>query len=100
MPAARDAIGGRLANPGAVGVERFVEKPSADAATALLAGPAPVAWNAGIFTWRHDSIRAALATHAPDILAAVEAGVHAGAGDPGALDAAYATVRATSIDTR
>jgi mannose-1-phosphate guanylyltransferase/mannose-6-phosphate isomerase len=92
------ASGGSLATPGAVDVERFVEKPSADAATALLAGPAPVAWNAGIFAWRRDSIRAALATHAPDILGAVEAGVHAGVGDPGALDAAYATLRATSID--
>jgi mannose-1-phosphate guanylyltransferase/mannose-6-phosphate isomerase len=90
--------GGSLATPGAVDVARFVEKPSADAATALLAGPAPVAWNAGIFAWRRDSIRAALATHAPDILGAVEAGVHAGVGDPGALDAAYATLRATSID--
>ena len=89
---------GRHATPGAVDVERFVEKPSADAATALLAGPAPVAWNAGIFAWRRDSIRAALAMHAPDILAAVEAGVHAGVGDPAALDAAYATLRATSID--
>ncbi len=90
---------GRHATPGgAVDVERFVEKPSADAATALLAGPAPVAWNAGIFAWRRDSIRAALAMHAPDILAAVESGVHAGVGDPAALDAAYATLRATSID--
>jgi len=89
---------GRLATSGAVDVERFVEKPSAEAAAALLAGPAPVAWNAGIFAWRRDSIRAALATHAPDILGAVEAGVHASVGDPGALDAAYATLRATSID--
>ena len=83
---------------GAVDVARFVEKPSAEAAAALLAGPAAVAWNAGIFAWRRDSIRAALAAHAPDILAAVEMGVHASAGDPAALDAAYATLRATSID--
>ena len=32
---------------GAVVVSRFVEKPSADAAEAMLAGPTPVAWNAG-----------------------------------------------------
>src|SRR5512140_3234572 len=89
---------GRAAVPGAFDVARFVEKPSAEAAAALLAGPAAVAWNAGIFAWRRDSIRAALATHAPDILAAVEAGLRATAGDPAALDAAYATVRATSID--
>jgi mannose-1-phosphate guanylyltransferase/mannose-6-phosphate isomerase len=88
----------RIAASSAVGVARFVEKPSAEAATALLGGPAAVAWNAGIFAWRRDAIVAALATHAPDILAAVEAGVQAAAGDPAALDAAYATLRATSID--
>jgi mannose-1-phosphate guanylyltransferase len=92
------APGRRLATSGAVGVARFVEKPSAEAAAALLAGPAVVAWNAGIFAWRRDSIRAALAAHAPDILAAVEAGVHATGEDPAALDAVYATLRATSID--
>ena len=93
-----DVPAGRSATSGAFEVARFVEKPSADAAAALLAGPATVAWNAGIFAWRRDSILAALATHAPDILAAVEAGVRATAGAPAALDAAYATLRATSID--
>ncbi len=88
----------RPATSGALPVARFVEKPSAEAAAALLAGPATVAWNAGIFAWRRDSIRAALAAHAPDILAEVEAGVRATAGDRAALDAAYATLRATSID--
>jgi mannose-1-phosphate guanylyltransferase/mannose-6-phosphate isomerase len=80
---------------GAVTVARFVEKPSEEAARALLAGPAPVAWNAGIFLWRRDAIRAAFAASSPDILADVEAGV---AGGPAALEAAYARVRATSID--
>lgn len=100
VPAAQraDPPAGGSATSGAFEVARFVEKPSADAAAALLAGPATVAWNAGIFAWRRDSILAALAEHAPDILAAVEAGVRATAGDPAALDAAYATVRATSID--
>jgi mannose-1-phosphate guanylyltransferase len=98
VPGVPGASRGQIAAPGAVDVERFVEKPSAEAAAALLAGPAPVAWNAGIFAWRRDSIRAALVAHAPDILGAVEAGVHASVGDPGALDAAYATLRATSID--
>ena len=97
-PGVPGASDGRIAAPDAVTVERFVEKPSAEAAAALLAGPTPVAWNAGIFAWRRDSIRAALEMHAPDILGAVEAGVHACVGDPGALDAAYATLRATSID--
>ena len=80
---------------GAVAVARFVEKPSEDAARALLAGTAPVAWNAGIFLWRRDAIRAAFAASSPDILADVEAGV---AGGPEALASAYARVRATSID--
>jgi mannose-1-phosphate guanylyltransferase/mannose-6-phosphate isomerase len=93
-----DVPAGRSATSGAFEVARFVEKPSAEAATALLAGPATVAWNAGIFAWRRDSILAALAEHAPDILAAVETGVRATAGAPAALDAAYATLRATSID--
>jgi mannose-1-phosphate guanylyltransferase len=83
---------------GALDVARFVEKPSVDAAAALLAGPTSVAWNAGIFVWRRDAILAALAAHAPDIIGAVEAGVRATAGDPQSLDAAYATLRATSID--
>ena len=81
--------------PGTHAVRRFVEKPSADAAAALLAGPEPVAWNAGIFVWRRDAILAALEATAPDILAAVRAGL---AGGTAALEAAYATVRATSID--
>ncbi len=76
-------------------VTRFVEKPSQAAAEALLAGVAPVAWNAGIFLWRRDALRAAFAAGAPDILGAIESGV---AGGPDALDAAYARVLATSID--
>jgi mannose-1-phosphate guanylyltransferase/mannose-6-phosphate isomerase len=80
---------------GAVTVARFVEKPSEDAARALLAGTAPVAWNAGIFLWRRDAIRGAFASSSPDILADVEAGAAAG---PEGLEAAYARVRATSID--
>jgi mannose-1-phosphate guanylyltransferase/mannose-6-phosphate isomerase len=92
------AAGPRPGASGALDVARFVEKPSVDAAAALLAGPASVAWNAGIFAWRRDAILAALAAHAPDIVGAVEAGVRAAAGDPTSLDAAYATLRATSID--
>jgi mannose-1-phosphate guanylyltransferase/mannose-6-phosphate isomerase len=88
--------GGALAgDPCAVAVDRFVEKPSEDAARALLAGTAPVAWNAGIFLWRRDAIRAAFAASSPDILADVEAGV---AGGDGSLREAYQRVRATSID--
>ena len=87
--------GGARAEAGAHAVRRFVEKPPTDAARALLGGTDPVAWNAGIFLWRRDAILAALEASAPDILAAIRAGV---GGGPAALEAAYATVRATSID--
>ncbi len=80
---------------GAVAVERFTEKPSAAEARILLDGPAPVAWNAGIFLWRIDALLAAFQTGSPDILADVRAGVAAGSAE---LGAAYARVRATSID--
>ena len=84
--------------PAALVVARFVEKPSVDAAAALLAGPAPVVWNAGIFAWRRDAIRSALAAHAPELGAAVAAGVDALDRDPAALEAAYATLHPISID--
>jgi mannose-1-phosphate guanylyltransferase/mannose-6-phosphate isomerase len=87
--------GGPRPESGADAVTRFVEKPSAPAAAALLAGPDPVAWNAGIFLWRRGAILGALETSAPDILGTIRAGVVGGAT---ALEAAYATVRATSID--
>jgi mannose-1-phosphate guanylyltransferase/mannose-6-phosphate isomerase len=80
---------------GAVAVARFVEKPSAAQAQALLEAATPVAWNAGIFLWRLDALRAAFRSASPDILADVEAGV---AGGSEALVEAYADVRATSID--
>jgi len=80
---------------GADAVARFVEKPSADAAAALLAGPHAVAWNAGIFLWRRAAILDALGATAPDILGTIREGA---AGGPAVLEAAYATVRATSID--
>lgn len=80
---------------GAYAVARFVEKPAADVAAALLAGPAPVAWNAGIFIWRRDAVLEALEATAGDILAGVRRGVTAG---PAALDLAYASLRAISID--
>ncbi len=79
----------------AVSVARFVEKPSAADAEAMLAGPSPVAWNAGIFLWRRDALRAAFAAGSPDILVDIEAGV---AGGTRALEEAYAKVRETSID--
>ena len=87
-----DAVPG---HDGAVAVARFAEKPSAAEARLLLDGPAPAAWNAGIFLWRLDALRAAFRSGSPDILADVEAGVAAG---PDGLATAYGRVRATSID--
>jgi mannose-1-phosphate guanylyltransferase/mannose-6-phosphate isomerase len=80
---------------GAVTAERFTEKPSVDQARELLAGPRPVAWNAGIFLWRLDAVRSAFRSGSPDILSDVEAGVASG---PDGLGEAYGRVRATSID--
>jgi mannose-1-phosphate guanylyltransferase/mannose-6-phosphate isomerase len=82
-------------HPDAAAVARFVEKPSSAAATALLAGGALVAWNAGIFAWRRDTIRHALETSAPDVLDAVRSG--ASGGWP-TLQAAYERVRDISVD--
>jgi len=73
-------------------LEAFVEKPTEEHAIALL-GQAGTAWNAGMFAWRRQAIRAAFETLAPDILAAVQDGVARGD-----LDRAYRSVRATSID--
>lgn len=53
-------------------VRRFVEKPDAETAAALLAG-GDCLWNAGIFLFSAASIIAAFRHHAPDILAAVQA---------------------------
>ncbi|MGN6124043.1 MAG: mannose-1-phosphate guanylyltransferase/mannose-6-phosphate isomerase [Sphingomonas oligoaromativorans] len=53
-------------------VARFVEKPDADRAAAMLA-MGEHAWNAGIFMFRADAYLAALARHQPEMLAAVTA---------------------------
>jgi mannose-1-phosphate guanylyltransferase/mannose-6-phosphate isomerase len=86
---------GARPEPGANAVARFVEKPPVDVAAALLAGDAPVAWNAGIFLWRRDAILDALAGAASDILDPVRGSAGTG---PAALETAYASLRATSID--
>jgi len=88
---ARTAVGsGGLAG---FGVERFVEKPARADAERLLDGDPPASWNAGIFVWRRDAIRAALRRFAPDISSAVADGLA-----DRRLDDAYAAIRATSID--
>lgn len=75
-------------------VDRFVEKPDAETAAALIAGVAQASWNAGIFAWRRDAIRAALREWAPEILDPIQ---RAAGGD---LTAAYEELApvARSID--
>jgi mannose-1-phosphate guanylyltransferase len=78
---------------------RFIEKPHAVGAAALLA-EGGYDWNAGIFLFRADAYLAALAEHAPDILKQVEIAVETPAMEarfaPSAT--AFAQVRAESID--
>jgi mannose-1-phosphate guanylyltransferase/mannose-6-phosphate isomerase len=69
-------------------VERFVEKPTVERATELLAG-GRASWNAGIFVWRRDTVLAGLERHAPDILDPIRSGP---------APEAYLSLRATSID--
>lgn len=76
-------------------VERFVEKPNADRAAELI-GTGMASWNAGIFAWTRATIRDRLERYAPDILGPLRAVVQTG--NLADLDAAYASLRATSID--
>ncbi len=76
-------------------VERFVEKPTAEKAVELIA-TGLASWNAGIFAWTRATIRDRLAHHAPDILGPIRAICASGTLD--GLDAAYPSIRATSID--
>jgi mannose-1-phosphate guanylyltransferase/mannose-6-phosphate isomerase len=55
--------------PGVLRIERFVEKPRADAAQALV--DAGCLWNSGNFVFQAASLLAEVETHAPDIAATV-----------------------------
>ena len=61
---------------------RFVEKPDATSAAAMLAS-GQYLWNAGIFLFSAAAIIAAYRTHAPDMVAAVEEAVGVGSADLG-----------------
>ncbi len=63
--------GAALAGAQAFAVGRFVEKPKAEVAQQLLLSGDHF-WNAGIFLCTAATLRAALAAHAPDILASCE----------------------------
>ena len=81
-------------------VQRFVEKPGAEAAAAMLA-EGRYLWNAGIFLFRVCDILAAFEAHAPAMIAPVRAAVAGAEPDLGfvRLDAAaWAEVPEDSID--
>ncbi len=85
--------------PGVFAVARFVEKPDADGAAALVAAGA--LWNAGMFLFTAETMLEELQLHAPDVLAAVRRAVEAAKHD---LDfirldpAAFAECPSISID--
>jgi mannose-1-phosphate guanylyltransferase len=73
-------------------LQAFEEKPDQQRAAVLQRQPG-VAWNAGIFLWRRETIRASLERHTGLLtLIGTVAGSRTG------LEAAYAQLKATSID--
>jgi mannose-1-phosphate guanylyltransferase / mannose-6-phosphate isomerase len=73
---------GAVTHPGVEALTRFVEKPAAAVAEALLADPRCL-WNAGIFLMRADVLIAAARAHAPGVLAAAETALAAASTDLG-----------------
>ncbi|WP_022681484.1 mannose-1-phosphate guanylyltransferase/mannose-6-phosphate isomerase [Sphingobium bisphenolivorans] len=75
-----------VAKPDAAGhpvkLARFVEKPDAERAAAMLASGDHL-WNAGIFLFAAKDLIAAFETHAPEVLSAVKAAVEQAEGDLG-----------------
>jgi len=79
---------------------RFVEKPGIERARAMLA-EGRYLWNAGIFLMSASTLKAAFATHAPDLLEPVAAAVAEARADLGFLrlsPAPWARARDVSID--
>ncbi|KGM88491.1 mannose-1-phosphate guanylyltransferase (GDP)/mannose-6-phosphate isomerase, type 2 [Roseovarius mucosus DSM 17069] len=68
-----DGAPGDLA-PHPIGLKRFVEKPDAEAAAAMLA-EGTYLWNAGIFLFKASTMLDAFRAHAPQLLAPVAAAV-------------------------
>ncbi len=73
---------GEQTHPGVHRLDRFIEKPDARRAEALLEDPAYL-WNAGVFLARADTLVAAFEAHAPAILQTVRTALEAGAADLG-----------------
>ena len=81
-------------------VRQFIEKPDLARATAFVADGG-YSWNAGIFLFSAAAMRAALATHAPAVLAAAEAAMTAACHSAGRIDPeadAFAAAPSVSID--
>jgi mannose-1-phosphate guanylyltransferase len=80
-------------------VERFVEKPTATAATAML-GEGGYLWNAGIFAWRVYAYRQALERFQPELAAALDriAALHRTPGWMSEVRSIMEPVQAISID--
>ena len=87
-------------HPAAVDLKRFVEKPDAENAAAMVASGRHL-WNAGIFLFRVAAIIDAFRTHAPELVGPVEAAVAEGKPDLGFLrldPEAWAGAEDISID--
>jgi mannose-1-phosphate guanylyltransferase len=81
-------------------VVRFVEKPDADRAAAMIANGDHV-WNGGIFLFRADIYLGVMAVHAPEMLAASQEAMDAATHDAGRVypqHAAFAACPSDSID--
>nr|MBP7952277.1 mannose-1-phosphate guanylyltransferase [Sphingorhabdus sp.] len=81
-------------------VARFVEKPDAARAAAMIAGGDHV-WNGGIFLFRADAFLAALAEYAPDMLASAKAAMDGAQYEGSQIhpgEAAFAACPSDSID--
>ncbi len=88
------------ATDGTVPLKRFVEKPDATRATEMLAS-GNFLWNAGIFLFSIQTILQAFRTHAPSLMAPVQAAVDAARPDLGFLrldPVAWADADDISID--
>ena len=91
---------GREISDSVFAVDRFVEKPDLETATAFLQA-GTYDWNCGIFMFRSDTILEALEKHAPDIAMASRRSVTAGAREGNVLrpePSEFLACRAQSID--
>lgn len=79
------------ADPGALRVERFVEKPDLETATRFLT-TGRFLWNSGVFVWRSRALLAALREHAPAVLEALSDVL------PSDLETVYVELPSISID--